>query len=150
MIATNEPTMPSFCKCSTYDFHFDSDGSIPKYHYDLHASCFGAPMTLTMKGEAPDPKNPGSLMEMFAVFNHTVAKLVPHMVYDVQKLPDGNIVVFTYACVGSLPLVGNAFSYNVIVKKPTLSIADVQSMIAKQNERTNGVLNGKGLRFADA
>jgi len=154
MIATSEPTLPSLCTCPVLKWFVDNDGAIKQYHYTLVAECAGVNFSATMKGEARDPQHPGSLTENMEVFNHSVAPYVPHMIYDVQTMPDGNVVGFTYACLlghtsGVLSGV-NMFSFNVVARKPTLTPEHVKALVAKQNERTGGVFNVDGIRYSDS
>merc|ERR1719326_163495 len=149
-MATSEPTLPAFCTCPVLKWFVDSDGTIKQYHYTLVAECAGVNFTATMKGEARDPAHPGLLTENLAVFNHSVAPYVPHMIYDAQTMADGNVVGFTYACLlGHIPGL-NMFSFNVVSRQPTLTSDTVKALVAKQNERTGGVFKVSGIRYADS
>lgn len=167
MIATSEPTLPSLCTCPVLKWFVDNDGATPvsrdvsgnsgtlagaikQYHYTLVAECAGVNFSATMKGEARDPQHPGSLTENMEVFNHSVAPYVPHMIYDVQTMPDGNVVGFTYACLLGHTSGVNMFSFNVVARKPTLTPEHVKALVAKQNERTGGVFNVDGIRYSDS
>merc|ERR1712086_477901 len=79
MMATNEPTMPAFCKCTTEEWFLDSATFPQQYRYNLKSTC-EVPVSLTMKGDAPDPTRPGDLHENAAVYNHSMCRpcLRPH------------------------------------------------------------------------
>merc|ERR1712037_649694 len=101
------------------------------------------------KGEARDPTRPGLLSENLAVLNHSVAPYCPHMIYDIQTLSDGNIVGFTYACLLGRDSFVNMFSFNIVAKKPTMTINELKDLVAMQNHRTGGVLTVDGIRYSD-
>lgn len=151
VMATNEPTMPSFCTCGVLTWSVDGDpsASVKHYHYTFAPRCLGKGVSITCKGEARDPQHPGSLMENAALFNHTVAKLVPNMIFDKVTLADGNVIGFTYACIGTI--VGHKlFSFNVLARRPTLSSAQVADMVAQRQNASGGVFDVKSMRYADA
>jgi len=145
MLATNEPTIPSFCTCGRSTWHLDSDGPVKEYHYGLVTKCLGkdAP-AFTMKGEARDLKRPGDLAENMEFFNHSVAPYVPDMIFDVQQLPDGNIIAFNYACITK-----SMFSFNLIARRPTLTADEVTAWAQKQNARVGGVMNIENMHITD-
>mmetsp|Transcript_83487 Transcript_83487/g.131939 ORF Transcript_83487/g.131939 Transcript_83487/m.131939 type:complete len:121 (-) Transcript_83487:64-426(-) len=102
-----------------------------------------------MKGEARDPAQPGLLMENMAFWNHSIAPFVPNMIFDVQHLPDGNLLGFTYACIVDV-LGVSLFSFNLVARKPTLSTDDVKAWIAKQSARVGaGIFNVDGMRYVN-
>lgn len=150
LMATSEPTLPSLCTCPVLKWFVDNDGAIKQYHYTVVAECAGVNFSATMKGEARDPQHPGSLIENMAVFNHTVAPYVPNLIFDVQNMPDGNVVGFTYACLLGHTSGVNMFSFNVVARKPTLTPEHVKALVAKQNERTGGVFKVGGIRYSDS
>lgn len=150
LVGTSEPTLPAFCTCPKVTWFIDSSSAtVKQYHYETRAHCVTVNFTATLKGEARDPTRPGLLSENVAVFNHSVAPYCPHMIYDVQSMPDGNLVGFTYACLLGRSSPVNMFSFNIVAKKPTLTINDLKGLVAKQNDRTGGVLNVDGIRYSD-
>jgi len=151
LVGTSEPTLPAECTCPKATWFIDSSSpTVKHYHYETRAHCFNAAdVTATLKGEARDPTRPGLLSENLAVFNHSVAPFCPHMIYDLQSMPDGNLVGFTYACLLGRSSPVNMFSFNIVAKKPTLTINDLKSLVAKQNDRTGGALKVDGIRYSD-
>lgn len=150
VVATSEPTLPSFCTCPVLKWFVDSDGAVKQYHYTSVAECAGVNFSATMRGEARDPQHPGLLTENMELFNHSVAPYVPNMIYDVQTMPDGNVVGFTYACLLGHTTGVDMFSFNVVARKPTLNSEDVRALVAKQNVRTGGVLKIDGIRVSNS
>ena len=76
MVATNEPTLPSFCVCGVNENTIDTAGG--HYYYTNKDSCHGVPFSLDIKGDlSKDPEWPGDLRENAAVMNHTVGSLDP-------------------------------------------------------------------------
>lgn len=149
VLATSEPTLPSLCTCPTLKWYVDSAGGIKKYHYTMVANCGGMNFSATMKGEARDPAHPGLLEENLALFNHSVAPYVPNMIYDTQTLPDGNVIGFSYACLlGHTPGI-NMFSFNIVARKPTLTIEATKALAAAQSSRTHGAFKMDGIRYSD-
>jgi len=149
LMGTSEPTLPSFCKCGTLQWFVDSDGAVKQYHYTMTAQCSVVKFPATMKGESSDPKRPGLLKENLAVFNHSVAPYVPNMIFDVQTMDDGNVVGFTYACLLGKSGI-NLYSFNVVARKPILSLDTVKALVTKQNERVGGILKVDGIRYTDS
>mmetsp|Transcript_98284 Transcript_98284/g.174187 ORF Transcript_98284/g.174187 Transcript_98284/m.174187 type:complete len:216 (-) Transcript_98284:116-763(-) len=149
LVGTSEPTLPPFCTCPKLHWFVDSDSNIKQYHYKMTAHCATINFTATLKGEARDPSRPGLLSENLAVYNHSVAPYCPHMIYDIQTMSDGNLVGFTYACLLGRGSAVNMFSFNIVAKKPTLTIHDLKGLVAKQSERTGGVLKVHGIRYSD-
>lgn len=84
MIATNEPTMPSFCTCSTNDVTVSV--STGKYSYVNTNKCLGGnPMTINIAGElSKDPTKQGDLHENFDS-PVTQLSLMPNMVFQVIR-----------------------------------------------------------------
>ena len=93
-VATTEPTMPSFCKCTVNNITINKPS---EYEYTNANSCMGAPVTIHIKGAqclacltpcvltrshegelSKDPDSPGALHETAALFNHTIAGLDPN------------------------------------------------------------------------
>jgi len=147
LVGTSEPTLPAFCTCTKFEWFIDSsNATVKNYHYETRTHCFTAPFTATVKGEARDPTRPGLLYENGEVFNRSVAPYNPNMVFDIQSMPDGNVVVFQYAC---LHTYGNMVAFNMIAKKPTLTIDDLKGLVSKQKDRTGRVLNMDGVRYSD-
>jgi hypothetical protein len=146
LLATNEPTLPSFCTCGLIAWHLDSDKPVAAYHYDMASKCFGhdSPVNFTMKGEARDPKRPGLLSENMAFFNHSIAPFVPNMIMDVEELPDGNTIGFNYAC-----LTKSMFSFSVLARRPSVSADQVKAWIQKQNARVGGILDVENIRITN-
>lgn len=122
MLATTEPTMPSFCRCGFNDVDVGST----TYEYANHDSCnektFHHNITIHIKGElSSDPKSPGELRENAALFNHTVRTLDPNYLFRVERDSKGRVeIVYTYACLGKLPpMIGRErFSFNVLARSP--------------------------------
>ena len=75
------------------------------------------------------------------------APYVPHLIYDYQHLPDGNVLGFSYACVAA-PL--QLFSFNLFARKPTLGTDQLQALVKAQNDRVGGLFKVDGIRYADA
>ena len=156
--ATNEPTMPAFCRCgvNTYAVHEASGW----YSYTNRDYCVKGPfkknVTITIKGElSKDPNSPGALMENVALFNHTIVKPAPNYVFDVERGPDGSLArVYTYACIGKLPFhKAESFAFYLlerggVARKATT--ASIAARVARANASTHGALDFAGLRVDNA
>ena len=152
MVATNEPTMPSFCKCGVNDVSIDEAAG--SYSYTNSDSCYGKTVTLNLKGKlSNDPQSPGDLHETAAFFNHTIGQLVPNYVFRVERSSTGAIeTLYTYACLGKMPpIVGHeAFSFNVLSRTQNLSLAEITAMVTEANRSvTSTQLDLSGLRIND-
>ena len=101
-LATNEPTIPSFCICGYNNFTIEHD--VKKYEYATNLTCRGSPFTIHIKGNlSSDPTSPGNLVENAEIYGHNIAPLVPNMVFKVDRGDDGEISrIYTYACVGKI------------------------------------------------
>merc|ERR1712188_62710 len=83
MLATTEPTMPSFCVCGVNNVTVDKPAMA--YSYTNTDDCLGKKVTLHIKGDlSTDITSPGLLHENAALFNHTIGKLDPNMVFHVE------------------------------------------------------------------
>eukprot|EP00930_Biecheleria_cincta_P100179 TRINITY_DN91795_c0_g1_i1.p1 TRINITY_DN91795_c0_g1~~TRINITY_DN91795_c0_g1_i1.p1 ORF type:complete len:234 (-),score=24.49 TRINITY_DN91795_c0_g1_i1:42-689(-) len=152
VLATNEPTLPAICTCGKATWLLDhDDGTLKRYHYDFAAKCAGAPFKPQFKGESRDPLNPGLLVENMAVYNHSVAPMVPHMIYHVEPLSDGNIIAFTYACL--LGKLGGLYSFNVLARHPMSAALQaagaVEKLVSERNSAAGGVFDVDKLRYTD-
>ena len=152
MLATTEPTMPSFCRCGYNDVEIGST----TYQYANHDSCnektFHHNITIHIKGElSSDPESPGALRENAALFNHTVGKLDPNYLFRVERDLKGRVeVVYTYACLGKLPpMVGRErFSFNVLARSPQgYDPTRINAMIQAVNQSVTS--RGISLDFSD-
>jgi len=158
MIATTEPTMPTFCRCGYNDVTIGST----TYEYANHDQCnektFHHNITIHIKGElSSDPESPGDLRENAALFNHTVGKLDPNYLFRVERDSKGNIeVAYTYACLGKLPpVVGrDRFSFNVLARSPEgYDQTRINAMIQAVNQSASSrgvVFDFSDLRVDDA
>lgn len=151
MIATNEPTLPSFCVCSVNDVQVHP--SAGTYDYVNRDLCLGSKnVTLHIKGKlSNDSATPGLLHETAAIFNHTVTKLLPNYIFDVHRDASGAIsTALTYACLGQIPIVGKQFfSFNVLARSSAWALADIQALVARASAATAGRLDVRGMRFND-
>ena len=79
-LATNEPTIPSFCICGYNNFTVEKD--IQKYEYSSNLICRGSPFTIHIKGNlSKDSTSPGNLVENAEIHGHNIAPLVPNMIF---------------------------------------------------------------------
>ena len=90
LIATNEPTLPSFCVCGVNEVSVHRAGGT--YEYYNKDACFTQNITLHIKGVlSNDSTTPGLLHETAAVFNHTVSQLLPNYIFRcVAARPPGS------------------------------------------------------------
>ena len=120
MIATNEPTLPSFCTCSTNDVTVSV--STGKYSYINSNHCLGNPMTIGIAGLlSKDPSKPGDLQENLDN-PITQLSLKPNMVFHVirDEATHEVDVLFTYACISS-----SMYSFNVLSRRNNFSTSEI-------------------------
>ena len=85
MIATTEPTQPSFCICgiNNYTIHKRVPPAIGGwYFYTNTASCLNHTVTVPIKGSlSQNASTPGLLHENLDVLNHTVGGEDPNFIF---------------------------------------------------------------------
>mmetsp|Transcript_28688 Transcript_28688/g.52246 ORF Transcript_28688/g.52246 Transcript_28688/m.52246 type:complete len:242 (+) Transcript_28688:72-797(+) len=160
MVATTEPTIPTFCECTLLRYSVHENGASPGgwYNYSANTSCgiagyhvrIAAPLMGVL---SDDPHTPGLLHETFGLFNHTLGPPDPNYVFRVEySRTGGQIVAFhTYACLGSLfgtPL----FSYNFLVRREfavayNLDREHVLEQVKAANAK--GLMALEGIRIED-
>ena len=156
VLASNEPTVPPFCTCNTLDFTVDGVDAQGRtwYHYVARPKCYPGGVTIpaTMKGWGNETGNePGFFHENMAIFNHSVATLVPNMVIDVLPankttgLPE---MAATYACIGKV-LGKDLFSLNLLSRSPAVSASAIHATVARLNATTRGALDLDNLKVVD-
>ncbi len=144
MVATNEPTLPSFCTCSTNDVTVALSSG--KYSYVNSNRCLGNPMTISIAGLlSHDPNKPGDLQENLDN-PLTQMSLKPNMVFHViRDEVTGEVdVLFTYACISS-----SMYSFNVLSRRNNFSTTEIQSLINEADTLTNHVMKITGMRIAN-
>ena len=152
LVATNEPTMPPFCKCGVNRFT-DVDLAAKTYSYRNIDDCAGVNMTIPIKGKlSSNPATPGMLRENFAPWNSTHGfPYLPNMVFDVLRGGNGGLeVVFAYACLGKIPVKGDLFSFNIMARRFNRTRDEIESLVSLANTTTRGVLDMSGMRYNDA
>ena len=156
MIATNEPTLPSFCKCgiNTMDIHKNTNNTIGGwYHYTSRDIC-EIPISVNIKGKlSTNASTPGLLHENADIAGHIIGKLDPNYFFHVDRDNDGKIsVVYSYACLGKIPFGKKdqlQFSFNILGRNPIKfeTIQQIQNLVNKVNQLTKGILNINNLRY---
>ena len=144
MIATNEPTLPSFCTCSTNDVTVSV--STGKYSYINSNKCLGNPMTISIAGLlSDDPNKPGDLRENLDN-PITQLSLKPNMVFHVIRDEQTHKVdvLFTYACISS-----SMYSFNVLSLRNNFTTSEIQDLINEADTLTNHVMKVTGMRVAN-
>ena len=133
LLATTEPTLPTFCKCgmNNVSLHFSSG----EYTYTSTNICGKSlPISVRIKGKlSDDPSSPGLLHEQAAIFNHTMAPLDPYFIFRVGRSSSGSLeTIFSYACLGRIPPVfgSEAFSFNVLGRSRNVSAEAIEAMVA--------------------
>lgn len=158
MVATTEPTLPSFCRCGVNEVRVRfAEG---RYEYTNTDHCelggFNRSVSLHIHGKlSTDPRSPGLLHENAALFNHTIGKLDANFIFRADRNAAAELTaVFTYACLGRLPpVVGrNCFSFNVLSRTPYLTRATIESLVESANRSVSSahLLDLSGLRIDDA
>ena len=147
-IATNEPTIPSFCGCTTLNFtmlNVDQKGRA-WYQYTATTKCPGSTtFSATMKGwsNSSSEDESGFLHENAALFNRTILPLLPNMV--LESTADS---VTTYACIGT-PL--HLFGFTKIVRNSVgYTTERIEREVAALNKSTHGLLDMKKMRVTNA
>ena len=149
LIATNEPTMPPFCRCGMNRFTEIGEPA-GTYAYSNTDNCSGVNISIPIKGVlSTDPRTPGLLHENFAPFNSThTLPLLPNMIFDVQRA--GTLeVVFAYACLGWFPIKGSLFSFNIMARRQNWTRAEIDALVDHANKTTHPLLKLSGLRYND-
>ena len=153
MVATNEPTMPSFCRCGTNDVTVNAAAGTYGYvNRDYCDHIPGNKFSITIKGElSTDPESPGELHETAAIFNHTLGSLLPNLIFKVIRSPSGEIsTIFTYACLGKIFGIGSdKYSFNVLSRTNSYSLLEIMSMVNSAMADTGGQLDISGLRISN-
>ena len=110
-------------------------------------------VSIPIKGKlSPSPATPGMLREDFAPWNSTHGlPYLPNMVFHVQRDSESALeVVFTYACLGRIPLKGDLFSFNIMARRQNWTSGELESLVSLANKTTQGVLHLSGLRYSNA
>ena len=151
VLATNEPTLPSFCGCTTLNVSMlgvdKHDASKQWYSYAATTRCppLNTPITATMKGWSnASSGEAGLLHENMALFNKTIPGLVPNMLLELE-----NGTAASYACIGT-PL--DLFGFGLLARSPKGYTEElIRGRVADLAQRTGkGVLDVDKLRIADA
>ena len=160
--ATNEPTMPAFCRCgvNTYAVHEAAGGAGGWYSYTNRDYCvagaFKKNITITIKGNLnKDKDDAGFLMENFALFNHTVVKPAPNYIFNIERDADGTLArVYSYACIGKMPFhKTESFAFYLLERAASARVATTAAIgarVAAANASTAGLLDFAKLRVDNA
>lgn len=144
MIATNEPTLPPMCTCSTNDVTVSASSGT--YAYRNSNRCSGAPMSVSIAGKlSSEPLRPGDLKENLDTAL-TQMSLKPNMLFHaLRDDATGEIdVLFTYACISR-----SLFSFNVLSRRTTFSTDDIEGLIDEADTLTNHLMKTTGMRIAN-
>ena len=144
MVASNEPTLPSFCVCGVNDVTVVTDAVTPYYAYTNTDMCMGTlNISLPIKGVlSDDPSAPGLLMENVDIHNRTVGSLDPNMIFHVTRDESGALdVAFTYACLGRIGL-KERFSFNILARSGSYSTDEIEAMVQTVNASAAGMVAG--------
>lgn len=144
LVATNEPTIPSFCTCgiNTYRIH-SNDGW---YSYKNTDNCVGAiNISVPIKGEtSQDPASPGYLRENFGPFNHTIRNLDPNMIFEATYVDGVMDLAITYACISK-----RLYSFDVLSRSSSWTQKELEQVVNDANATTGGLLRVDGMRYND-
>ena len=147
VVTTNEPTLPSFCGCTTLNFtmlNVDQEGR-SWYRYTATTSCAGKSFSATMKGwsNSSSAAEPGFLHENAALLNRTILPLLPNMVLDSST---GSVT--TYACIDT-PL--HMFGFTIAVRSVLgYTTERIEREVATMNKSTHGFLDMEKMRVTNA
>ena len=154
MVATSEPTLPAFCVCSVYYVNVDVQEGIFNYTNIVYCDHLNRNISIRIKGVlSSDASSPGLLHENAELFNHTLGKLDPNMIFRVNRGADGAIrELFAYACLGKLPpIMGKeAFSFNILSRKNNYDDSELNKLVLQANSTSSGKLKLSGIRFNNA
>jgi len=150
MLATNEPTMPSFCTCGVNNITVDKPALT--YSYSNANLCFGKDFTIHIAGDlSKDAASPGDLHENAVILDHTLGKLLPNYVFRIERdetLASKPIVrAYTYACLGKI-LGEEKFSFNVLSRSYEFDRPAIEQLVQKATASVPaGVMDTDGLRY---
>eukprot|EP00039_Didymoeca_costata_P021002 m.343071 g.343071 ORF g.343071 m.343071 type:complete len:212 (+) comp22312_c0_seq1:87-722(+) len=151
MIATTEPTQPSFCVCgkNVVYIHKNESGAGGWYNYTNIANCKGIHMRVPIKGVlSSDPSSPGALKENFELMNHTVGGLDPNYIFHLDRDPTTKEImrVYTYACLGRI-LGNNLFSYNILARKNNYTDVEIKNLVTLSTIGKSQYFDLSGIRY---
>ena len=153
MIATNEPTLPPFCKCSMNNVTISE--ATQTYSYINHDHCtdghFDRDINIAIKGKlSADKARPGYLMENA---DNIVSQLSlkPNMIFHITRDSSDEIdLLFSYACLGKLiPFGSELFSFNVLSRRKDRTMDEIASIVASVDKLTKGILDVEKIRMHD-
>ena len=153
MVGTNEPTMPSICKCPYNDVQVNTTAG--EYSYVNNFQFLNYTGSIGIKGKlSDDPIWPGELHENAAIL-HGLLGLDPNFIFHVKRdtEADGNPIKYlmTYACLGKIPPIfgSDAFSFNLLARSKNNTQAELLDLVQEANKLTNGVLDISAIRYTD-
>ncbi len=120
MVATTEPTMPSFCKCGRNNYTLNTQDQT--YGYTNFITCPPAPEIEVHVGGvlSEDPGTPGYLRENAVILGHQVTPYDPNMVFHVGY----DDCMVTLACLSR-----GRTSLNVLCRTSGRSRVDIEDII---------------------
>jgi len=129
-VATNEPTMPSFCTCGTLNWTVTSPTT---FSDGFSSKCGGLPLHLPLEGTlSSNASAPGFLHE-----GPSMSLLVPNMVFYVQ---DAYQFAAVYSCV-----YWGKFSLQLLSRTPNISMDYVRGWV--MNLTAQGIMDTSGMRY---
>jgi hypothetical protein len=178
MVATSEPTLPSFCVCGTNLVNVQLGTGSYNYTNVDYCAHLDQNISIHIRGKlSDDPSTPGFLHENAELLNHTVGKLDPNMIFHVNRQPEYEPrqqrplaykikhqittshrtkspikEVFTYACIGKLPpIIGQEkFSFNILSRSNNYTDKDLAQLVSQANATSSGLLDLQDIRYNNA
>eukprot|EP00759_Apiculatamorpha_spiralis_P048177 PhF_6_TR4351/c0_g1_i1/m.5863/K03098/APOD; apolipoprotein D and lipocalin family protein len=128
-VATNEPTMPSFCTCGTLNWTITSNTTFQ----DVFSAKCGFPFRLPLVGQlSTNASEPGYLHE-----GPALSLTVPNMVFNISS--DYQFAT-VYSCLGL-----GLFSLQILSRTPNVSMSYVRNVVDEITRR--GIMNTQGVRY---
>ena len=150
MLATTEPTMPSFCSCGVLNYQIEQtwysyNGSFICSPYNLWTNT----INVTIKGELSSNDNTnGFLHETISIYNQTIGPLLPYMIFDyLLDEKDELHMIRSYACVNER---FQMFSYNLLSRTSLISTQQIENIVLKDKEKYKDVMNFEHLTITNS
>lgn len=142
MVATNEPTLPKKCTCSTNNYTVDSTAEI--YEYTNADRCFDTMDIQVHIAGTFNASQQGNLMENAVVRGKQLTPLKPNYIFAVDYNSSGDpSVVYSYACLGK-----GLFSYNVLSRENTFDEDAINALVSDGVARAGVDIDSDSMRLS--
>ena len=147
MVATNEPTLPSGCTCSTNNYTVSTADLT--YSYVNADRCYDSmDINVHISGEI-DADNQGSLVENGVVHGHVLKPLKPNYIFALDLDSNGEpTIVYTYACLGKVLGLKEEFSFNVLSRKSSLDSDEINELVNRGKARAGVDIDTEKIRLS--